>query len=99
MGKIQGGPVVEVQGDEMTRWTFSILPSFLNCNRIRSCRIIWELIKEKLIFPFVDLDLKVYDLSIQNRDATNDQGKIESAVVLEWERRGLLILPQTIIDG
>ena len=38
-------------------------------------RIIWELIKEKLIFPFVDIELHSYDLSIQNRDATDDQGE------------------------
>jgi len=37
-------------------------------------RIIWELIKEKLIFPYVDMKLHSFDLSIQNRDATNDQG-------------------------
>ena len=37
-------------------------------------RIIWELIKEKLIFPYVDLRLHVYDLGIENRDKTNDQG-------------------------
>lgn len=36
-------------------------------------RIIWELIKEKLIFPYVELDLHSYDLGIENRDATNDQ--------------------------
>jgi len=60
MTKIQCGPVVEVQGDEMTR-------------------IIWELIKEKLIFPFLDIDLHVYDLGIENRDATNDQVTIDCA--------------------
>ena len=38
------------------------------------CRIIWELIKEKLIFPFVDLDVKSYDLGLEYRDETNDQG-------------------------
>ena len=38
-------------------------------------RIIWELIKEKLIFPFVDLDIHTFDLSIQYRDETDDQGK------------------------
>jgi len=37
-------------------------------------RIIWELIKEKLIFPYIDLELHSFDLCIQNRDATNDQG-------------------------
>ena len=38
------------------------------------CRIIWELIKEKLILPFLDVELHTYDLSVQNRDATSDQG-------------------------
>ena len=38
------------------------------------CRVIWELIKEKLIFPFVDLDVKSYDLGMEYRDETNDQG-------------------------
>lgn len=47
-------PIVEIDGDEMTR-------------------IIWQVIKEKLIFPFLDIDLKYFDLSIQNRDATDDQ--------------------------
>jgi len=42
-------------------------------------RIIWELIKEKLIFPFLDIDLHVYDLGIENRDATNDQVTIDCA--------------------
>ncbi len=37
-------------------------------------RIIWELIKDKLIFPFVDLDVKSYDLGLEYRDETNDQG-------------------------
>ena len=38
------------------------------------CRIIWDLIKEKLILPFLDVELRSFDLSIENRDATNDQG-------------------------
>lgn len=44
-GKIKCGPIVEMQGDEMTR-------------------IIWDLIKEKLILPFLDVDLHFFDLSI-----------------------------------
>ncbi|XP_053385276.1 isocitrate dehydrogenase [NADP] cytoplasmic-like [Mercenaria mercenaria] len=60
MGKIKGGPVVEMQGDEMTR-------------------IIWDLIKQKLIFPFVDLELHTYDLGIENRDATDDQVTVDAA--------------------
>jgi isocitrate dehydrogenase len=53
-------PVVELDGDEMTR-------------------IIWARIKEKLLLPFLNIDLKYYDLSIQNRDATSDQVTIDSA--------------------
>ena len=47
-------PVVELDGDEMTR-------------------IIWDFIKQKLILPYLDIDLKYYDLSVQNRDQTNDE--------------------------
>lgn len=64
MGKIKGGPVVEVKGDEMTR-------------------IIWELIKEKLIFPFVELELHTYDLSIENRDSTCDQVTVDCAEAIK----------------
>ena len=53
-------PVVEMDGDEMTR-------------------IIWAGIKEKLIYPYLDIDLKYYDLGIQNRDATGDQVTVDSA--------------------
>lgn len=53
-------PVVELDGDEMTR-------------------IIWSFIKEELILPYLDLDIKYYDLSIQHRDATNDQVTIDAA--------------------
>jgi isocitrate dehydrogenase len=54
------GPVVELDGDEMTR-------------------IIWEFIKDQLILPYLDIDLKYYDLSIQNRDATDDQVTVDAA--------------------
>jgi isocitrate dehydrogenase len=53
-------PVVEMDGDEMTR-------------------IIWQKIREKLILPYLDIDLKYYDLSIQSRDKTNDQVTVDSA--------------------
>src|SRR6201989_2787127 len=53
-------PVVELDGDEMTR-------------------IIWQFIKEKLILPYLDIDLKYYDLGIEYRDQTNDQVTIDSA--------------------
>lgn len=53
-------PVVEMDGDEMTR-------------------IIWQRIKDKLIYPFLDIDLKYYDLGIEERDKTNDQITIDAA--------------------
>ena len=53
-------PVVEIDGDEMTR-------------------IIWQKIKDKLIFPYLDIDLKYYDLGIEKRDETDDQITIDSA--------------------
>jgi len=53
-------PVVEIDGDEMTR-------------------VIWKLIKEKLILPYLDLPIKYFDLSVENRDATLDQVTIDSA--------------------
>ena len=61
MTKIKvANPVVELDGDEMTR-------------------IIWDLIKKKLITPYLDVDLHYYDLSVENRDATSDQVTIDSA--------------------
>ncbi|VEJ45492.1 NADP-dependent isocitrate dehydrogenase [Bartonella vinsonii] len=61
MAKIKvENPVVEIDGDEMTR-------------------IIWKYIKDKLIHPYLDIELKYYDLSVVNRDATNDQVTIDSA--------------------
>ena len=53
-------PVVEIDGDEMTR-------------------IIWKKIKDKLIFPYLDIDLKYYDLGIEKRDETSDQITVDSA--------------------
>lgn len=53
-------PVVELDGDEMTR-------------------IIWQSIKDKLIHPYLDVDLQYFDLSVEHRDATNDQVTIDSA--------------------
>ncbi|MBF9152754.1 NADP-dependent isocitrate dehydrogenase [Novosphingobium jiangmenense] len=61
MAKIKvKNPVVELDGDEMTR-------------------IIWEWIRERLILPYLDIDLKYYDLSVQKRDETDDQITIDSA--------------------
>ena len=42
-------------------------------------RIIWDFIKKKLILPYLDIDLKYYDLSVQKRDETNDQITIDAA--------------------
>ncbi len=53
-------PVVELDGDEMTR-------------------IIWDLIKKKLILPYLDIDLHYYDLSVENRDKTEDKVTVDSA--------------------
>ena len=49
---------------------------FINDFFLVNFRIIWDLIKDKLIKPFVDLEYHFYDLSIQNRDQTDDQGKL-----------------------
>ena len=57
-------PVVEMDGDEMTR-------------------VIWKFIKEKLILPYIDIDLKYYDLAIENRDATDDQITVDAAHAIQ----------------
>jgi len=57
-------PVVEMDGDEMTR-------------------VIWKMIKERLILPFVELDLLYFDLGIENRDLTNDQVTIDCAEAIK----------------
>ena len=65
MSKIKvKNPIVELDGDEMTR-------------------IIWQFIKEKLILPYLDIDIKYYDLSIQNRDHTNDEVTSESGKAIK----------------
>ena len=57
-------PVVELDGDEMTR-------------------IIWQYIKDKLIHPYLDVPLEYYDLSVENRDATNDKVTVEAAEAIK----------------
>jgi len=65
MAKIKvKNPVVEIDGDEMTR-------------------IIWQWIRERLILPYLDIDLKYYDLGIETRDATDDQITIDSAKAIQ----------------
>ena len=65
MSKIKvENPVIEIDGDEMTR-------------------IIWQLIKDKLILPYLDIDLKYYDLCVQVRDDTNDQITVDAAEAIK----------------
>ena len=65
MSKIKvKNPVVELDGDEMTR-------------------IIWRLIRDKLIHPYLDIELKYFDLSVEHRDATNDQVTIDAAEAIK----------------
>ncbi|CAG8520420.1 5075_t:CDS:2, partial [Scutellospora calospora] len=52
-------------------------------------RIIWDKIKKNLIFPYVELDIKYYDLGIQNRDATNDQVTVEAAEAIKKYNVGI----------
>jgi isocitrate dehydrogenase len=71
MAKIKvAGPVVELDGDEMTR-------------------IIWAFIKDRLIHPYLDIDLRYYDLAIENRDATNDQVTIDAANAIKEHHVGV----------
>lgn len=71
MNKIKvANPVVELDGDEMTR-------------------IIWKMIKEKLIFPYLDIDIKYYDLGIEKRDETNDQITIDAANAIKQYNVGI----------
>lgn len=71
MSKIKvANPVVELDGDEMTR-------------------IIWKFIKDKLILPYLDLDIKYYDLGVEHRDATNDQVTIECAEAIKKYNVGI----------
>lgn len=44
-------------------------------------RVIWDMIKKQLILPFVDLDIKRYDLGMENRDATDDQGLLRFLIL------------------
>lgn len=71
MSKIKvANPVVELDGDEMTR-------------------IIWKFIKDKLILPYLDIDIKYYDLGIEHRDATNDQVTIDCAEAIKKYNVGI----------
>jgi len=71
MAKIKvANPVVELDGDEMTR-------------------IIWQMIKDKLILPYLDLDIKYFDLGMEHRDATNDQVTIDAAEAIKKYNVGI----------
>ena len=71
MEKIKvANPIVELDGDEMTR-------------------IIWKYIKDKLILPYIELDIKYYDLGVENRDATADQVTIDSANAINQYKVGI----------
>lgn len=71
MSKIKvANPVVELDGDEMTR-------------------IIWKFIKEQLILPYLDIDIKYYDLGVEHRDATNDQVTVDSAEAIKKYHVGI----------
>ncbi|GDX50846.1 isocitrate dehydrogenase [NADP] [Bacteroidota bacterium] len=63
-------PVVEIDGDEMTR-------------------IIWHFIKDKLILPYIDVDIKYFDLGMEHRDATNDQVTIDAAEAIKQYNVGI----------
>ncbi|MCI5131193.1 MAG: NADP-dependent isocitrate dehydrogenase, partial [Candidatus Electrothrix sp. EH2] len=81
MSKIQvKNPIVELDGDEMTR-------------------IIWAFIKEKLILPYLDVDLKYYDLSVQKRDETNDQITVDAAEAIKKYRVGVKCATITPDEG
>ena len=76
MAKIQvANPVVELDGDEMTR-------------------IIWQLIRERLILPYLDVELERYDLSVESRDATDDRITVEAAEAIK--RHGVGVKCATI---
>jgi isocitrate dehydrogenase len=71
MQKIKvANPVVELDGDEMTR-------------------VIWKFIKDKLILPYLELDIKYYDLGIEKRDETNDQITIDAAEAIKKYQVGI----------
>jgi len=71
MAKIKvANPIVEMDGDEMTR-------------------IIWKFIKEQLILPYIDLDIKYYDLSVTSRDETQDQITIDAANAIKQYNVGI----------
>ena len=63
-------PIVELDGDEMTR-------------------IIWKFIKDKLILPYIEVDIKYFDLGIQSRDKTSDQITVDAAEAIKKYQVGI----------
>jgi isocitrate dehydrogenase len=81
MAKIKvANPVVELDGDEMTR-------------------IIWQLIKDKLIHPYLDIKLEYYDLGVEHRDATNDQVTVDAANAIKKHGVGVKCATITPDEG
>jgi isocitrate dehydrogenase len=81
MAKIKvANPVVELDGDEMTR-------------------IIWQFIKDKLIHPYLDIDLEYYDLGMENRDATDDQVTVDAAHAIKKHGVGVKCATITADEG
>ena len=73
-------PIVELDGDEMTR-------------------IIWAFIKDRLIHPYLDVDLKYFDLGIESRDATDDQITIDAANAIKEHGVGVKCATITPDEG
>ncbi len=81
MAKIKvANPVVELDGDEMTR-------------------IIWKFIKDKLILPYLDVDIKYYDLGVEHRDATEDKVTVEAAEAIKKYKVGIKCATITPDEG
>ena len=74
------GPVVELDGDEMTR-------------------IIWKFIKDRLILPYLDLDIKYFDLGVEHRDATDDQVTVDAANAIREHGVGIKCATITPDEG
>ena len=81
MNKIKvANPVVEIDGDEMTR-------------------IIWQFIKDKLILPYLDIELLYFDLGVEKRDETNDQITIDAAEAINKYNVGVKCATITPDEG
>lgn len=88
--KIKAGPVVDILGDEMTRiiWYGCDMKKF-SVYILINVVVFRDVIKEKLILPFLDIELHVYDLGIENRDATADQVTVDCAEAVKKYNVGI----------